>query len=95
MHIARTLTTPREPTSRSADREMSSILDFCLGHAEAVAAEVARRAHSTRRSPCVRVRHQQGGSTSQRSGRRQPGERSNARPAKSLVTLERKIAATA
>eukprot|EP00966_Prymnesium_polylepis_P041105 953982-Prymnesium_polylepis.1 len=54
--------------------------------------EVARRPLADRH---VCVRHQQGGSTSQRSARREPGERSNARPAKSLLTLEGKIAATA
>jgi hypothetical protein len=78
-YILRTLTTPREPTAitHSGAREELN-LRLLVGRAEPVAAEVARRALADR---LVRVRHQQGGSTSQRSGRREPGERSNARPA--------------
>ena len=92
-HIARTLTMPREPTAiaHSGAREELN-LGLLVGRAEAAAAEVARRPLADR---LVRVRHQQRGSTSQGSGRREPGERSNARPAKSLLTLEGKIAATA
>ena len=92
-YILRTLTTPREPTAitHSGAREELN-LRLLVGRAEAVAAEVARRPLADR---LVRVRHQQRGSTSQGSGRREPGERSNARPAKSLLTLEGNIAATA
>eukprot|EP00966_Prymnesium_polylepis_P250845 5800345-Prymnesium_polylepis.1 len=49
-----------------------------VGRAEAVAVEVTRHPLADHR---VHSRHQRGGSTSQRSGRRKPGERSNARRA--------------
>ena len=87
-HIARTLTTPREPTATSlsgARREIN--LRLQVEHDEAVAADVAHSPLADRR---VRSRHQQGGSASQRAADSEAGGAQTRDQARPLKALERK-----